>query len=379
MARTSEVLALVSTVPEVRPSRSMIEDPAERAAVMDALHAAFGATRRHEGWMPAPQPVSLDADGLATLRERRADYLCTLKADGSRFVLVMLNVGDDSLAVMVSRKLEMYEVSVVAQPHHFLGTVLDGELVATEGGLQYLVFDAIRIKGQSLLEVDLTERMRAVYQYFEVYNVPAGAPAQDLDQVALEQDKVVPLVADTPLKIVAKRWWVPGELGRMWAERQQLGVQVDGIVLMRRRGIVPGTDRTMFKWKSSHTVDLALGDVPMVAVSGELRPAAEALAEYVAAGRKRGRAPKSFNIEHNQLVEVLMRNRSAVPPVVECEILLTDVGVLMRPVKERPDKTMPNDVSTVHLTIRGVGDAIDLTRLSEACEAPARHVRQKRG
>ena len=119
--KMESVLAVVSHVVDVRPSRSQIVDTRDRDAIIAALHDAFGsaatAARRAQEWLPAPQPISLDKRGLKSLRTGRDDYLCTLKADGSRFVLLMLMIEEDPIAVMVSRKLEMYEVPLVAQPH----------------------------------------------------------------------------------------------------------------------------------------------------------------------------------------------------------------------------------------------------------------------
>jgi hypothetical protein len=380
------VLAVVSHVVDVRPSRSQIVDTRDRDAIIAALHDAFGsaatAARRAQEWLPAPQPISLDKRGLKSLRTGRDDYLCTLKADGSRFVLLMLMIDEDPIAVMVSRKLEMYEVPLVAQPHHFgpvprtaglalAGTVLDGELVHREDGLKFLVFDAIVIDGRYLRDQELTTRMTAVYRYFEVYNMPGGASTQEIEAMAEEMDKVIPLPADTQLQVVAKRWWVLPDMARMWHERAELGSPVDGIVFMRRRGIVAGTDRSMFKWKSSHTVDVCLGAnaEPLVAVEGQPCPADQALSDWAQTGRKRSRSVE-VSVEANQLVDVLMSNcRDGVSPVVECEMsLLSANHVLLVPVKERPDKTQPNDVSTVALTMTAAKDAINITALRSACD-----------
>jgi hypothetical protein len=389
-----QVLALLSTVTEVRPSRSMISDPVERAAVTAALNDAFGFAGRRVDWMPAPQPVSLDAEGLKVLGQRRDEYMCALKADGARFLLVMLMVGAAPLAVMVSRKMEMYEMSIAAQPEHYggvhcvdpaalAGTVVDGELVAHEGGLRYLVFDALVVKGRHLRDQELIERMLAVYRHFEVYNLKAGASMAEVEAAVEAQDKVLPLAADTPMQIVPKRWWVVQEVGRMWAERRQLGAGVDGVVFMRRFGVVAGTDRTMYKWKSSHTVDLGLtADAVLVAVDGQLAPVEDALAAYSGQGRKRCRAV-TVELLRNELVEVLLGNRAdAAVPIVECELRVDGDHVALWPVLERYDKVLPNDVGTVALTISGVRDQIDITRLAATCEGGeegrAMHMRARR-
>jgi hypothetical protein len=383
---SDSVLAVISHVVDVRPSRSQIVDSHDRDAIIAALHDAFGSTataaRRAKEWLPAPQPISLVKRGLKTLRTSRNDYLCTLKADGTRFVLVMLMIDEEAIAVMVSRNLEMYEIPLVAQPHHFgqgrisgaggalAGTVLDGELVVREDGMKFLVFDAVVIEGRHMRDQELTTRMTAVYRIFEVYNMPGGASPQEIESMAEEMDKVIPLPADTQLQFMAKRWWVLPDMSRMWLARAQLGSPVDGIVFMKRWGIHAGTDRSMFKWKSSHTIDICLGSEgqPLIGVEGQPYPANEALAEWARTGRKRQR-PINVTVERNSLVNMLMSNaRDGVSPVVECEMTIAGLEhIMLVPIKERPDKTQPNDVSTVALTMAAAHDTIDITALNMAC------------
>jgi hypothetical protein len=379
-----DVLAVVSSVLEVRPSRSQLEEGRDRDAVLAALNDAFGGTRVPTR-LPAPQPVSLDGRALLKLQRERAEYLCTLKADGERYVLVMLMIDEAPVAVMVSRRLDCYEIPVAGQLRHFspdgagtamAGTVLDGELVALEDGMRYLVFDAIVIDGQHLRDCELTVRMENVYRHFEVYNLPTNATTDEVEAIAQEQDKVVPRALDCRLKITAKRWWTVDQVGRMWDGRGQLGCGVDGIVFARRYGIVPGTDRQMFKWKSSHTVDVCLGpDGPLLAVAGKICPAAEALGAHTAKIRKRSRASVTdpqMSVENNQLVEVLTQNAAVVSAVVECEMTLAGNNhIHLRPVKERPDKTIPNDVAVVYGAISAARESIGLTRLAEACAGGA--------
>lgn len=388
-----DVLAVVSSVIEVRPSSSQLPpDSRDREAVIAAVNDAFGAHGRWTDRLAAPQPVSLDAKALQQLGRERAEYCCTLKADGERYVLVMLMIGEEPVAVMVSRRLECYEVPLFGQLKHFMpdraregnamaGTVLDGELVAREDGLLYLVFDAVVIEGRYLRDDELTCRMQHVYSHFELYNLPTNATTDEVEAVARDQDKIVPRANDCRLKVQAKRWWTVDQVDRMWQHRDQLGCGVDGIVFARRYGIVPGTDRLMFKWKASHTVDVCLtpDQTVLLAVAGELEPAGPALGHQAAKVRKRKRgsvAGPHISVEANPLVEVLMQNLQStgkpMSPVVECEMTLADnQHVHLRPVKERPDKTCPNDVVVVAGTIAAARESIGLTRLAETCAGGA--------
>jgi hypothetical protein len=377
----AERLEIRSELIEVRPSRSQLPEGPDRDAVLDAVHDAFGG-RRIPGRLPAPQPVSLDGQGLKKLQRERAEYLCTLKADGERYLLVMLQIEDTPVAAMVSRRLDVYEVPLVAQLKHFssppdgtalAATVLDGELVSSSDGLHYLVFDAIVIDGRHLRDTELMVRMENVYKFFEAYGLPTNATTEEVETVAQEQDKVVPRAVDGRLRITAKRWWTIDQVDRMWQGRASIGCSVDGIVFGRRYGIFPGTDRQMFKWKASHTVDVCLSKSgPLVAVAGQLQDASDALACHTAKVRKRARAAgPNISVEANQLVEVLCQNLEGASPVVECEMRLSGQELHLRPVKERPDKTMPNDVAVVYGAMTAARERIGLTRLAEACAGGA--------
>ncbi|CAK9251529.1 unnamed protein product [Sphagnum jensenii] len=71
---------------------------------------------------------------------------------------------------MVNRRMDMYEVPVVALPDYFTssGSVFDGELVLdTEGRQVYLVFDAIMVKSVSQLRKTFLERYNLYLDIFD--------------------------------------------------------------------------------------------------------------------------------------------------------------------------------------------------------------------
>lgn len=386
-----QVLAIVNTVVSMQPSSSRVMDEEEQALVLRALERAYGCGPRAGRQLPAPQPVSFDRGGLAHLRPRAGEYLCTLKADGVRFVLVLMMFKDEPVAVMVDRLLAMYEVPVVAQLRHFCaegaetgaGTVVDGELVACEDGMHFLAFDAVVIRGRSVAHEPLPERMAHIHNGFHLMEDEArrrhapSVTAADAEQIANEQGKIVMLAEGTPMLLQAKRWWSMRDLGTMWATQTDLGVPVDGIVLQRRdHPVTSGTDRAMYKWKSMHSVDVLLRsgcDEPCVGVAGEAVPASEALRAHAERGgvrrSKRRRTPEgpeaveSIVLRDNQLLRMLAANQAPTDSVVECSVRLEGACLVLTPTRERPDKADPNDITTVLKAAEAMRDLVTVEML----------------
>ena len=79
---------------------------------------------------PAPQPSSMVRSQLSELMRPDAPRLATLKANGTRFQLMMtLNAARAPIACFANRKLDLYDVRVRARADFYNGTVLDGELL----------------------------------------------------------------------------------------------------------------------------------------------------------------------------------------------------------------------------------------------------------
>ena len=161
---------------------------------------------------PGVQSPASHARALPELAARR--YGITLKSDGVRYSLMLtLRPGSTReapapVALMVDRSRGMYEVEVLAPEAYFVdGTLLEGELVwrqPHERDLLFLVFDAVRVKGEPLAAAPFGERMRraeaATRFSEEIAAVAAGEGAAQADaaQRALEVDCVALVHYDPP-------------------------------------------------------------------------------------------------------------------------------------------------------------------------------------
>lgn len=176
-------------------------------------------------------------------------------------------------------------------------TVLDGELL----GSIFYVYDAVRIKGEDLRAQPLTERL---------------AKACAVAKVILKQPKLqVKVKTMIPLKDV---------------KSLQLSEHTDGIVFTPvNEPIRMGTHETLFKWKPRrlNTVDFL--------ISGS-----------------------HLCIQHrDELVKVAQIHHTFKDgTIVECEY--GELG--WTPVKERPDKTYPNNRRTYDRTIVNLREDIQL-------------------
>ena len=101
---------------------------------------------------PGPQPVSIERRHFPLLK--RQPYLVCEKTDGVRHILVSTEEG----VFLVNRAFSIEKINVrVAKD-----TLLDGELVKTRTGkVLFMVYDAVRVKGESVANLPLTARLDA--------------------------------------------------------------------------------------------------------------------------------------------------------------------------------------------------------------------------
>lgn len=155
---------------------------------------------------PGPQPVSIERRHFPLLT--RQPYFVCEKTDGTRHFLVSM----DSGIFLVNRAFDIAKVQGVRVPKD---TLLDGELVKTRAGKTlFLIFDAMRIKGESLMVQPLNSRLekaRAVVKGiiktasapFEMRvktMVPLGSPIQDLNSFDYETDGLVFTPVEEPIR-----------------------------------------------------------------------------------------------------------------------------------------------------------------------------------
>lgn len=264
-----------------------------RQAVQTFLYAAWRVPGHvSDAWFPGPQPISIERQHFSLLKQ--SEYLVTEKTDGVRHLLVSFETEDHEKCVaLVNRAFDVTPVKYTLAKD----TVLDGELVTRNDGKHvFLVHDAVMIRGESLLDAPLTERLDK---------------AQTLTRSILSKTPFITLVKPmVPLSRLSTL--VPGPY------------TTDGLVFTPvHEPIRTGTHETMFKWKPREhiTIDFQIEHGTDLCI------------------QERGRLIK----------EATLHTTCPYPDgtIVECSY--GDVGWAI--VKVRTDKTYPNNRRTFLRTI----------------------------
>jgi hypothetical protein len=251
-------------------------------------------------WFPGPQPISIERKHFKILKSK--PYVVCEKTDGVRHMLVCFEAPDaKKICVLVDRAFHL-TFTTLTVPRD---TVLDGELM---DGV-YHVYDAVRIKGEDLKKKTLTERL---------------AKAKAVTKMILKQPT---------LQVKVKEMVPLSDVGTL-----KLSEKSDGLIFTPvEEPIRIGTHETLFKWKPRHmiTIDFLVtkGKDLMIQEHGHLRQAAE--------------------------LHPSMR------PYAEGTILECDYRENgWTPVKERKDKTYPNNRRTFDRTIVNLRENIQLGEFS---------------
>ena len=177
---------------------------------------------------PGPQPVSIERRHFCLLK--RQPYLVCEKTDGVRHLLVSTPEG---IVALVNRAFNVEPVKIRIPKD----TLLDGELVkAKSGKVLFMVYDAVRVKGEDLMRAPLDQRLEKARAVLKGIIKTAGAP----------------------FEVRVKTMWA---LGSPIPDLNSFEYETDGLVFTPvEEPIRMGTHETMFKWKPREriTIDFCL-------------------------------------------------------------------------------------------------------------------------
>ena len=268
-----------------------------RAFIANAWGASTDPNR-----FPGPQPVSIERRHFPLLK--RQPYLVCEKTDGVRHLLASTDEG----VFLVNRAFACEKINVRVPKD----TLLDGELVTTKSSRRlFMVYDAVRVKGEDLTQKPLAERLEAARKIV----------------------KAIIKTANAPLEIRVKVMWT---LGSPTPDLNSFEYETDGLVFTPvNEPIRTGTHETMFKWKPREriTIDFCLKNGSELFVQDKGIPYKEA--------------------------ELHLRNRRKDLPdgtIVECGY--GDLGWFVE--KIRTDKTHANNRRTYFRTLVNIREGIEL-------------------
>ena len=308
---------------------------------------ALWKTHHYAGRNPAPQPVSLERRNLPLLQER--EYVVSDKSDGTRYVLFLTRANGRELAVMVDRKMTMFQVPVAATRAFFAGSIFDGELVNCGGTHVFMVFDVVAVKGSDAIgRASLLKRLELIRTVFDLEGSAAASP-DDAAKLA-KRGKIVCGGSARGLRFRPKSCFQLAQLDTLLRQLPGLPYATDGLVFTPVDAPVgTGTQEHVFKLKWRHTVDLEVGaDEFMVGVGGAPNTAVM-------------RAPlSSLGVPFHMDCAVLeVARTAAIGQIVELELTCTEkAGPSLSFVARRSDKAHPNMAVTVLRTLQNVRENI---------------------
>lgn len=294
-------------------------------------------------YFPGPQPVSIERKHLSVLR--RDEYWVCAKSDGTRYVMVLMRMNGEALAMLVSRSTSLLLLRVTSLPEAFEGTVLDGEMVQTSstGATRFLVYDAVMVSGEYVGERPHSERMHAARCL--------------LDYTKCDQMAVRPKLF-YPMRQIAEY---------MEREVPRLDHATDGFVFTpEARPVTTGTHFSLFKWKPrlANTVDFHVqwyGRRRRFVLSVGHKKQSFAAGAGAGAGAGFG----LYEIDKARLCEAHESNvllSKTDPQIVECRYVSPNRWA---PVTVRTDKTYPNNWLTYTKTMLNIDEDIQLREFDD--------------
>jgi len=319
-----------------------------------AYHAAWGA-KVVPGRNPAPQPVSLERRHLELLKANA--YVGADKSDGVRMCLFLARACGREHAVLVDRKLSLYQVPVAASRRCFDGSLFDGELLWTTGpdGTRwqtFLVFDAVAWRGDggAIGREALTRRLELIRHTFDLgAEEIVGAEAA---QAKAKEGKIVCGGNAHGLSFRPKQCFSLEMLPTLLRQLPLLPYQCDGLVLTPvNEPVRTGTHETTFKLKWRHTLDLQANPATRQLLLGAGGVAHNERIDLGASGLPLTLADSFWT----DLRGALCSYDSPVCVVAEC---LLQPGGELSFLSVRRDKIHPNSLRTAERTLRSAAENI---------------------
>ena len=281
------------------------------------IQRAWGLTDIVATYLPCAHPRSLSRRDIPALNTQ--NYVVGVKTDGVRMMLYMGNHEGLNYVVMIDRAFRVYFIHlndvICADVDCFRGTMLDGELVRHENSNHYVLFDAIQVRGEDTRGMTFSQRVEKI----------------------ISVNLKLPRVA-----LVDVKRWTPF---REFEPRGETGG--DGLVFVDDAAeLRAGTQPTVFKWKSHHTIDF-------------MWDAKRRKLTLTDAGGQNYVSTSKLKIRVN--TEMFSNNLHRC--VVECVVEKAGDGWLATPVCLRDDKKKPNNINIAALTLQHISENLQLTEI----------------
>ena len=357
--------------------------------ILSKMKTLIGDQRANANANPGAQPTSIDREKLRDFILKDDDYFITEKADGERFICLLLRsqtiiselkltpetVSPDFITMpkeapdsapydpvttyLISRKLDIYKLDIIYPPyfvapdgtlkpdqHHFMldSGLFDGELIydKSENGREavFYIFDSMSYaQGKSLLEKHLTFRLKMgslllskVFEEFKIYG--------EANKIAFK----------------SKKFYPKNFIGKMFSEiLPNLPHENDGIIFTPGKDPYRcGTCPRLIKWKPKemNSVDFAIKRshhtviVQKIGAGGQLERSQTAISVpiYTLHFAKQGTITEPASWLDNIFIEPPKEfieswkdyTKNTHQPIVECVPTFTRPGIVFKQVDRSP-------------------------------------------
>lgn len=308
--------------------------------------------------------MSVSKDQLAAIRQD--DCLVSLKVDGVRYICMLCEHRGDFKAYFIDRCLRIYEVIIWAREEYFVHTtILDGELLwdVQTDNMVFLVFDAIRMRGEQLNHALYTDRLQKIHDNI-CFSLPESLDEESAaaEDFIFEESKIyAPSTNHRHLSLRPKRFVNLEGGASLWNDRHSIPYASDGLIIIRNKSVASsGTQNDVLKWKPFHAIDVSIDVVALTVFCRDK-------------GKDVPFETLNYNgstlrvmLQTNQLVECLKHRDVSENPrsLVECFVSLEEKGELrLFPLKERIDKAESNDLRVIRATVKTIFENISIEDL----------------
>jgi hypothetical protein len=339
----------------MEPSAVLCVDES-RATLLQKYHEILGAAYYNER-NPLPQPSSIERSHFQVLLQR--DYMVADKSDGTRYALFLTQVQGSEIAVMIDRKLCVYQVPVAASRSHFQGSVYDGELVSANGAHIYLIFDCVACKGVYMGRQNFLARLSLIRTAFDL----EGACVQSAEDASQQARKGKIICGGSPcgLSFRPKLCLQLRQMDTLLRQLPSLSYKTDGLIFTPvDEPVCHGTHPSLFKYKSTHSIDVEVGE------SGELFVGVGGAPDKAVLRRTLASLGIDFYSDAVTRQKILGRTG-----ILELAVRKRAEGFELTFLCQRHDKRHPNAASTVLRTVNNLMEDITVEELLDVAQRAA--------
>jgi hypothetical protein len=282
---------------------------------------------------PCPQPVSIERKDFDKLKQH--EYFVAVKNDGIRYVMFFTtDKHDRKLCILCDRNMKFSTIKVTVDDNLYHNTLFDGELIEENGSFKFVIYDAVCLCGNHIGKNPFESRLAEIDYCVTTLIKPF----------------------ENTISIETKPFYKKSDFNTFLEQQYNVESKIDGIIFMPNKiPVLTGTQFSMFKWKTNHTVDFLI------------KQNGEDLEAYV---YNKNELTKFANVKHDtDEGKIFIEKFYSLNPNMEETCILECLFVKEKqnftPLLIRTDKNYPNSLRTVERTLYNADENVILDEFIE--------------